>query len=82
VQKSLDEQPGGLTVGPEQHRHAEVPPRRDGKQSPRDGVGMRSGAVAAADCIVTGDKDLLVLKRFRSVPILTPRDFSRGIHEV
>ena len=36
---------------------------------------------AGADCIVTGDKDLLVLKKFRSVPILMPRDFSVIIHE-
>ena len=36
---------------------------------------------ARADYIVTGDKDLLVLKKFRSVPILTPRAFSDMIHE-
>ena len=36
---------------------------------------------AAADCIVTVDKDLLVVKKFRAVPILTPRDFSGIIHE-
>jgi hypothetical protein len=28
-----------------------------------------------ADCIVTGDKDLLVLHPFREIPILTPADF-------
>jgi putative PIN family toxin of toxin-antitoxin system len=34
-------------------------------------------AVAAeADCIVTGDKDLLVLGRFRHVPIHSPRAFA------
>jgi putative PIN family toxin of toxin-antitoxin system len=36
---------------------------------------------SGADCIVTGDKDLLVLKKFRAVPILTPRDFSVIIHK-
>lgn len=36
---------------------------------------------ASADCLVTGDKDLLVLKKFRSIPILTPRDFSSIIHK-
>jgi putative PIN family toxin of toxin-antitoxin system len=36
---------------------------------------------AGADCIVTGDKDLLVLIKFRSIPILTPRDFSEIIHK-
>ena len=35
---------------------------------------------ATADCIVTGDKDLLVLKKFRSIPIMTPRIFSEYIH--
>ncbi len=29
-----------------------------------------------ADYIVTGDKDLLVLKQFQNTKILTPRDFS------
>ncbi|MEM1041534.1 MAG: putative toxin-antitoxin system toxin component, PIN family [Bacteroidota bacterium] len=28
-----------------------------------------------ADCIVTGDDDLLVLHPFRGIPILIPRDF-------
>jgi putative PIN family toxin of toxin-antitoxin system len=36
---------------------------------------------SGADCIITGDKDLLVLKKFRAVPILTPRDFSVIIHK-
>ena len=29
----------------------------------------------SVDYIVTGDKDLLVLKKFESIPIITPRDF-------
>ena len=29
-----------------------------------------------ADCIVTGDKDLLIMKYFRNCKILTPRQFS------
>jgi uncharacterized protein len=28
-----------------------------------------------ADYIVTGDRDLLVLKRYAAIPIVTPRDF-------
>ncbi len=28
-----------------------------------------------ADAIVTGDKDLLILHKFRTTPILSPRDF-------
>ncbi len=31
--------------------------------------------VAKPDYIITGDSDLLVLKKFRSVPIITPREF-------
>lgn len=34
-----------------------------------------AAAVAGnADVLVTGDQDLLVLKKYRSIPILTPRD--------
>lgn len=28
-----------------------------------------------ADCIVTGDKDLLVIKEYKNIKILSPRDF-------
>lgn len=31
--------------------------------------------VTHPDYIITGDKDLLVLKKFHSVPIITPREF-------
>ncbi|OGP64620.1 MAG: putative toxin-antitoxin system toxin component, PIN family [Deltaproteobacteria bacterium RBG_13_47_9] len=31
--------------------------------------------VVKPDYIITGDKDLLVLKKFHSVPIITPREF-------
>jgi putative PIN family toxin of toxin-antitoxin system len=31
--------------------------------------------VAKPDYIITGDKDLLVLKKFHSAPIITPREF-------
>ena len=34
-----------------------------------------------ADCIVTGDRDLLVLKKFHEIPILSPREFSVFIHK-
>jgi len=33
-----------------------------------------------AQCIVTGDQDLLGLERFERCPILTPRQFSDRIH--
>lgn len=34
---------------------------------------------ASADCIVTGDKDLLVLERFGSIPIYSPRAFADSL---
>lgn len=47
-----------------------------------DDVKILGLAVAGhADCIVTGDQDLLVLKEFRGVPIVTPRSFSAILHE-
>ena len=36
---------------------------------------LATAAAGRVDVIVTGDKDLLVLKRFRSIPIVTPRGF-------
>ena len=42
-----------------------------------DDIKILGLAVASnADYIVTGDKDLLVLKSFQNIPILTPRSFS------
>ncbi len=37
-------------------------------------------AASGADYIVTGDKDLLVLKEFQAIPIVTPRSFSDILH--
>jgi len=47
-----------------------------------DDIHVLGLAVAGkADCIVTGDKDLLVLKKFNGMPILSPREFSVFIHK-
>lgn len=41
-----------------------------------DDVAILGSAIAGkADAVVTGDKDLLILKTFQSIPILTPREF-------
>lgn len=40
-----------------------------------DGVALGTALAGKADVIVTGDQDLLVLKEFRSIPILSPRNF-------
>ena len=47
-----------------------------------DDVKIIGLAVAGhADCIVTGDQDLLILKEFRGIPIVTPRSFSTILHQ-
>ena len=33
------------------------------------------------DCIVTGDKDLLVLRQFRGIPIHSPREFADSLKQ-
>ena len=46
-----------------------------------DDIKILGLAVASnADYIVTGDNDLLVLKSFQGIPILTPRSFSDILH--
>ena len=41
----------------------------------RDDKFLELAMSGAADCIVSGDQDLLVLHPFQGVPIVTPRDF-------
>lgn len=44
-------------------------------RDPKDDMWLSLAISAKADCIVTGDKDLLVLHPFRNIPILSPADF-------
>lgn len=45
-----------------------------------DELGVLGTALAAgADCLVTGDKDLLDLQEFRGVPILSPRELHKRL---
>lgn len=44
-------------------------------RDPDDDLVLALAVQASADCIVSGDRDLLDLERFESVPILSPRDF-------
>jgi len=44
-------------------------------RDPKDLPVLRCAVGAKADAIVTGDKDLLVLKEFADIPIVTPRQF-------
>lgn len=44
-------------------------------RDPEDNFILEIALEAKADFIVSGDKDLLVLKSFRGIPIITPREF-------
>ena len=44
-------------------------------RDPDDDWILATALTANAGAIVTGDKDLLVLKRFQGIPIVTPRAF-------
>ena len=41
----------------------------------KDNKFLELAVEAKAQCVITGDKDLLVLNPFRGIPILTPADF-------
>lgn len=43
-------------------------------RDPDDDVILATAIAADADLIVTGDKDLLVLKEFQQIPIVTPAE--------
>ena len=44
-------------------------------RDPDDDVVLATAVAARADMVVTGDQDLLVLKVYKRIPILTPREF-------
>lgn len=44
-------------------------------RDPKDNPVIECAVCGKADFIVTGDKDLLSLKTFRKIPIITPREF-------
>lgn len=47
-------------------------------RDPRDDKFLEVALNGAADRIVSGDKDLLALRRFRGIPIVTPREYPEG----
>jgi len=59
-------------------RASVVKPARLGRavcRDPGDDVVLATAKAAKADCILTGDRDLLVLESFEGIAILSPRAF-------
>ena len=44
-------------------------------RDPKDDKYLELAVSGAADCVISGDDDLLVLSPFRGIPILTPDEF-------
>lgn len=59
---------------------ATVPP--DACRDPNDAAILGTAVAAGAEVLVSGDKDLLVLQRFGSISILTPRQLHDCITSV
>jgi len=57
-----------------------LPLASDVCRDPDDIKNLGLAVASNADYIVTGDKDLLVLKSFQGIPILNPRSFSDILH--
>jgi len=56
------------------------PVQTDACRDPKDLHILGLAEAGGASCIVTGDKDLLILREFKRCKILTPRQFSDLIH--
>ena len=50
-------------------------------RDPDDNKLLETAVVGRADCLVTGDQDLLVLDPFQGIPILTPAEFLTGVSQ-
>lgn len=48
-------------------------------RDPRDDKLLELAVCGKADCLITGDEDLLVLNPFRSIPVMTPAEFLASI---
>jgi putative PIN family toxin of toxin-antitoxin system len=57
------------------HKMLPMPISRD----PDDDNILAAAVAGECDFIVTGDKDLLVLKEYQGIPILTPRGFKNAM---
>lgn len=45
-------------------------------RDPDDDIVLATAILGSAACVVTGDKDLLILKSIEAIPIVSPREFS------
>lgn len=45
-------------------------------RDPDDDFILATAVTGRADCLVTGDKDLLVIRRYETVEIVRPADFA------
>lgn len=52
-----------------------VIPKEEICRDPKDNLILDTARQGKANYIVSGDKDLLVLKRYKGIPILTPHEF-------
>ncbi|NVM23740.1 MAG: putative toxin-antitoxin system toxin component, PIN family [Desulfobacterales bacterium] len=72
------------SIGELLHEHADISIpvhlASDVCRDPDDIKNLGLAVASNADYIVTGDKDLLVLKSFQGIPILNPRSFSDILH--
>jgi putative PIN family toxin of toxin-antitoxin system len=59
----------------------EVAERIDACRDPRDNKYLELAVSGGADCIVSGDEDLLVLNPFRGIAILRPAEFLKWSSE-
>ena len=50
-------------------------------RDPDDDVVLATAKAARADCILTGDRDLLVLERFERIAVLSPRAFVEAMDQ-
>ena len=46
-----------------------------GCRDPDDDMLLETALMGDADCLITGDEDLLEMTSFRGIPILTPTTF-------
>lgn len=70
-----DERMEFLTVLLREATLIEIVARVNECRDPDDNKFLELAVSGGATCIVSGDKDLLVLHPFRGIPVVTPRDF-------